>query len=79
MVYGLTSENLPLAEGSAALRLPLPGMAALGESFSSLLLVALLAHDRDIRSRFKACAFAAGTATAGAVVRLAYGTGSPAA
>lgn len=78
-VYGLLSGDQPLAEGDAALRLPLPGMAALGESFSTLLLAGLLAHDREVRGRFKASAFAAGTAAAGAVVRLAYGAESAAA
>lgn len=74
-VYGFPGGDRHLSEGSAALRLPLPGMAALGEGFSTLLLLGLLAHDREIRGRFKASAFAAGTAAAGAVVRLSYGAG----
>jgi hypothetical protein len=44
----------------------------MGESYASVLLLGLLSHDQDIRTRFRSIAFISGTAMEGAVVGLVY-------
>jgi 3-oxoacyl-(acyl-carrier-protein) synthase len=71
-VYGSTASDQSLAQGSVALRLPLPGIAALGDGYASILLLALLARDSEIKDRFESISVAAGPTHSQGMVKLVY-------
>lgn len=70
VVYGFKGEGD--AAGEEIMKLPLPGMKAPADHYSSLLMAGLLGAGGELGEKYGSTAFAAGSGENGAVFRIAY-------